>query len=122
MRSRPGRGREAWLRGAALGVVRAAHAEGSACMLIRVGIPVSFQYFSGVCREIGAPILISANVMRRRDGSFRRPRREMFSGCDVALDSAGFVAMVRYKGYPWSREEYIALAKSYPWAWYASRD
>jgi len=45
-----------------------------------------------------------------------------FCGCPAALDSAGFVAMVRYRGYPWSIAEYVSLAKALPWDWWASMD
>ena len=91
-------------------------------MQIRLGIPASFARFSGAAAEMSAPILISANAMRRKDGRFRKIDLHLFNGCDVALDSAGFVAMMVYGGYPWSVTDYIALAKSYPWAWYSAMD
>ncbi|TXL70119.1 hypothetical protein FHP25_35955 [Vineibacter terrae] len=70
-----------------------------------------------------APILVSANAFRRRDGAgFKLPRPDTFSGCDVALDSAGFVAMLRYGGYPWSVRDYVRLAGAFPWAWWAAMD
>lgn len=89
--------------------------------LIRVGIPASFPRFSAACHEVGAAVLVSANGLRK-DGKFRKPKPNLFNGCDVALDSAGFVAMVRYKGYPWSVADYIRLAGSFPWTWYAAMD
>ena len=91
-------------------------------MMIRLGIPASFQRFSAVARDLNAPVLVSANALRRRAGGFRQPSIELFSGCNVALDSAGFVAMVRYRGYPWSTSDYVRLAKSHPWAWWAAMD
>ncbi len=90
-------------------------------MDIRLGIPVSFRRISSECVAIGAPMLVSANALRA-NGKFRAVPADMFSGGDVALDSAGFVAMVRYKGYPWSISDYVRLAGSYPWRWYASMD
>jgi hypothetical protein len=90
-------------------------------MLIRVGIPSCFRRFTRAACEIGAPVLVSANALRR-NGRFRHPSADLFNGCNVALDSAGFVAMKRYGGFPWSVEEYVALAAAHPWSWWASMD
>lgn len=90
-------------------------------MMIRIGIPASFRRFSAVANNLGAPILISANALRR-NGRFRHPKADLFNGANAALDSAGFVAMMRYGGFPWQVEEYVALAGSYPWAWWAAMD
>jgi hypothetical protein len=90
-------------------------------VIVRVGIPASFKRFTAAAVEMEAPILVSANALRR-DGKFRVPTHGLFNGADVALDSAGFVAMTRYNGFPWSPEEYVDLAASYPWAWWASMD
>lgn len=90
-------------------------------MKVRVGIHPSGRYGSAL-KEIGAAALISANALRKR-GRFRRMKPEAFGGhLDVALDSAGFVAMVRYGGYPWSVSDYVELAAAWPWAWWASMD
>ncbi|RWO23349.1 hypothetical protein [Mesorhizobium sp.] len=40
----------------------------------------------------------------------------------MALDSAGFVAMVRYWFYRWNLDQYVALAGAYPWDWWAAPD
>ena len=40
----------------------------------------------------------------------------------LCLDSAGFVAAVRYGGFPWSLSDYISLAAAYPFKWWASAD
>lgn len=91
-------------------------------MKVRVGIHPSPRYGAAL-REIGAAALISANALRRKDGRFRAPKLDAFGGhSDVALDSAGFVAMFRYGGYPWSVADYVGLAASWPWAWWASMD
>ena len=66
-------------------------------------------------------MLVSANVFWRF-GRFRRPGSELFARGDVALDSAGFVAMSKWGGYPWSVADYVSLAGSYPWSWWASMD
>lgn len=41
---------------------------------------------------------------------------------DVALDSAGFVAMARYGGYRWSVAQYVELAGLFGWTWWAQMD
>ena len=92
-----------------------------AATAVRLGLPTSFKKLSAVCRTIGAPMLVSANVFWRF-GRFRRPGSELFARGDVALDSAGFVAMSKWGGYPWSVADYVSLAGSYPWAWWASMD
>jgi len=65
--------------------------------------------------------MVSANALRDR-GKFWRPQRKTFSGCDVALDSAGFVAMTRHGGYLWSAREYVSLASAPLWSWWAAMD
>jgi hypothetical protein len=92
-------------------------------MQVRIGLPTSFRRFSTAAREMGAPILVSANAFRRRDSTvFRPPSSRLFSGVPVALDSAGFVAMYRYGGFPWSVRDYVGLAAAYPWDWWAQMD
>lgn len=93
-------------------------------MLVRIGIPPGPSY-GGALKSIGAAGLVSANALRRRDNrSFRMPViGQDFGGLsDVALDSAGFVAMVRYGDYRWTVNDYVDLAGSFPWAWWASMD
>lgn len=88
---------------------------------MRVGIHPSPRYGAALA-EIGASALISANALYNR-GKFRALRPGAFGGhSDIALDSAGFVAMVRYGGYRWSVDDYVTLAASFPWAWWASMD
>ncbi len=90
-------------------------------MIVRLGIPACFRRFTAIADELRAPILVSANALRR-GGRFRHPVPDLFGGADVALDSAGFVAMLRYGGYPWTQAEYVALAGSHPWTWWAAMD
>lgn len=98
-------------------------------MIVRLGVPTSFRRFSGVAADLGASILVSANALRRH-GRFRYPAPDLFCGRDVALDSAGFVAMMDPRtggpredgGFRWSVREYVQLAGSHPWAWWASMD
>lgn len=90
-------------------------------MIIRVGIPASFRRFSGVANAIGAPILVSANAFWR-GGRFGLPNGAIFGGADVALDSAGFVAMFRYWGYQWPLDAYVKLAGRMRPTWWAAPD
>jgi hypothetical protein len=90
---------------------------------VRIGLPTSFRRFAQAARRLGAPVLVSANALRRGDGrGFRTPPTGLFSGVPVALDSAGFVAHNRYGGFPWSVAEYVELAAGYPWDWWAQMD
>lgn len=90
-------------------------------MKVRVGIHPSPRYGDAL-RDIGAAALISANALWR-NGRFRRLKPDAFGGhADVALDSAGFVAMFLYGGYRWSVSDYVSLAASWHWAWWASMD
>lgn len=89
--------------------------------MVRLGIPASFPRFSAVARALGASMLVSANAFAR-NGRMRFHRTDPFGDADVALDSAGFVAMMRYGGYPWSTADYVRLASARPWAWWAARD
>lgn len=92
-------------------------------LMIRVGIPASFTRFAAAAQDLGVGGLVSANAFfRHRQQRFRRPAPDLFGGLDVALDSAGFVAMVKYGDYPWSVSQYVELAKSHPWTWWASMD
>ena len=67
-------------------------------------------------------MLFSANAFRRK-GRFVMPGPALDGLRGRAcLDSAGFVAMHRYGGYPWSPSEYLDLVAAYPWRWYAAMD
>lgn len=93
-------------------------------MIVRIGIH-PWPRFGAALKSVGAAGFLSANALRRRtNASFRHPAAGVdFGGLtDIALDSAGFVAMVRYGGYRWSTAEYVELAASFPWAWWASMD
>ena len=90
-------------------------------------------------RELDTPILISANCLSRWkvEGvwqwggraakirtfeSFNTKPLENARGMRVWLDSAGFVAMSRFRGFPWAPEDYIDLAASFPFERFASMD
>lgn len=95
--------------------------------LLRVGIPTPGGRILKAARNACYSVLFSTNafMVRDKDGeviSVRKPDPVQFAGLDAALDSAGFVAMSRYRGYPWTIEQYLDLVESWPWAWYASWD
>ena len=71
---------------------------------------------------------ISANALSRwrNDGlglrhwdGFDGRHLGLVSHHKVALDSAGFVAASRYRGFPWSTHHYLDLAAAAPWLWWA---
>jgi len=90
-------------------------------MKIRVGIEGGRRPVLARAKEIGAPILVSANSLWDNE-------KKKFSGwqCydshDTALDCGGFVAMKRYGGYRWTVEQYVALAMQMRPAWWAQMD
>ncbi len=84
-----------------------------------------------MARRLQAPVLISANALSRwRTDSiglrlwsgFETRWLHLVAQHSVALDSAGFVAASRYNGFPWDIDEYLDLAASAPWLWWASMD
>ena len=77
------------------------------------------------------PVLISANALSRWDRREGYPRwrgwklGSLANASDLVsidLDSAGFVAARRYGGLPWTVDDYIELAASYPFRRFASLD
>ena len=91
-------------------------------VLVRVGLPASTGALVTAAEKIGAPVLISANSLwEPAQNAFRQPGLRL-DGVDAALDSAGFVAMRRYGGYPWSVQQYVEMAGLYSWAWWAQQD
>lgn len=93
-------------------------------MDILIGIPACFTSFARVIETLPAgAALVSANAFfNHKTGRFRMPAPDLFRGIPVALDSAGFVAMVRYWFYRWTLDQYVALAGAYPWLWWAAPD
>ncbi len=90
-------------------------------MIVRIGLPEHSGALIAAARDIGAPVLVSANrAWDDRSRRFRSPRG--LDGMDCALDSSGFVAMRLYNGYRWTVPEYVLFARSRPWAWWAAMD
>lgn len=85
-------------------------------------------------KAMGLPVLISCNAMpiaqwtkeqdwgRREFIDFDPANLLHLDGVDSYLDSAGFVGMKRYRGFPWTVPQYIGLAASHPFKWFASMD
>lgn len=100
--------------------------------IVRVGLPTPGGRLLAAAKARGYPVLLSANAFAQtyprgheRERSFRRFRRpdpQQLDGVDVALDSAGFVAAVKYGDYRWGVREYIDLVAAYPWRWWAAMD
>ena len=82
-------------------------------------------------RAMQVPALISANALSRWSRRKGWPEwlgwkfdhlRNAQGLASLSLDSAGFVAMARYGGFPWRTSDYLELAASYPFRWFASMD
>ena len=98
-------------------------------MLIRVGLPESTGLLPRRAAEAGLSVLISAGrLWDGKGGRFRAPGLGIWDLADVSLDSAGFVAMKHWGGYPWSVAQYVEMAtcaargKPPPWSWWSSMD
>lgn len=99
---------------------------------VRVGVPLTGGRLVAAARERRYPVLFSANAFARtypkgheREGFFKgfsKPDLTQFDGLDAALDSAGFVAAVKYGDYRWTVEDYLDLVASFSWSWWAAMD
>lgn len=90
-------------------------------MKIRIGVEGRRATVLNKAREIGAPLLLSANSL----WNSRKNRFEGFdcyAGFDLALDSGGFVAMKRYGRYRWDVGQYVNLAATVAPTWWAQMD
>ena len=107
--------------------MRASLAASDLPLAIRVGLPIPGGALADGVRALGAPVLVSANAFAVRDQDhnfvrFRAPSAAL-AGLDVALDSAGFVAMHRYGGYDWTPEAYVTqLVAAFPWRFWSAMD
>jgi len=97
-----------------------------------VGVPQTGGKLVAAAREFGYPVLFSANAFadaypeeHDRAYEFRKfhfPDPEQFDGLEAHLDSAGFVAAVKYRDYRWTINNYLDLVASHPWVWWAAMD
>ncbi|MDB5580814.1 MAG: hypothetical protein JWR80_5990 [Bradyrhizobium sp.] len=99
---------------------------------IIVGLPhLNEGPILATARRLQLPILISANALSRWtpiDGArewtgWRAGLLSHAAGLiSLDLDSAGFVAMARYRGFPWTVDAYFKLARAFPFRRIASLD
>ena len=100
---------------------------------IIVGLPgLSEGPLLARARALQLPVLISANSLsrwRQCDGGREwagwrlRQLANAHGLASIMLDSAGFVLASRYRGLPWTVEDYVeGLAAAYPWRLWASLD
>jgi hypothetical protein len=96
-------------------------------MILRVGIPEHHGLLPRVALAHGLPSLVS--VGRLWAGGRFKPTGRTIYELRPALDSAGFVAMVRHGGYPWSVAQYLDVVcaprhdlPGSPWAWWSAMD
>lgn len=101
---------------------------------VYLGIPDARADYVQACRDLGAPIMISAAAFSRRwtvpmreDGEdhpgFRKPPTDRFKGLRVALDSMGFSAMMLWGGYPVTPAQYfLDLVRHHDWDFWSSQD
>ena len=89
-------------------------------MKIRMGLEGNRAQVITTAREIGSPVMVSANALWRRS-SFS-DQWKVYAGLDVALDSGGFVAMKKYGGYRFTEDQYVGLASAMKPTWWAAMD
>lgn len=101
-------------------------------LVMRVGVPHRGGRLAGHAWEEGHPVMVSANAFWDNKAScFKHPVSQL-AQCDVALDSAGFVAMMLFKQrgrqpgmagvFPWTYEQYLTFATCFGARWYSAPD
>ncbi|MES2784718.1 MAG: hypothetical protein V4684_04585 [Pseudomonadota bacterium] len=103
----------------------------SSPILVRAGLPLVGGQMVAHARRRRLPLLLSANAFATRyhrghtkSGAFKAFKKDIsnLDGLDCALDSAGFVAMARYRGFPWGVRDYCELVGARAWSWAAQPD
>lgn len=89
---------------------------------IRVGLANSTGRMPAEMEARGIPALVSANSLFDHNRARFRAVPTNLMDLDVALDSAGFVAMKRYGRYPWSIAQYVELALMNGFTWWSQMD
>lgn len=101
---------------------------------VYLGIPDARPDYVQACRDLGAPIMISASAFAQpwttamREASidhpgFKAPPSDRFAGMKVALDGMGFTAMRLWGGYPVTPDQYFHdLARRFAWSFWSSQD
>lgn len=104
-------------------------------MIIRAGLPETTGHLPSISSAHAIPVLVSAGrLWDAKRCRFRAPGLPVWAQSDVALDSAGFVALVHHGGYPWTVDEYVEMVVTHrgiiggegglpsPWAWWSQMD
>lgn len=96
-------------------------------IVIRAGVPQPSGSLVKAAHIAGLPVLFSANAFAKtKQGEFTgfnlKAAQCLPADLDAALDSAGYVAAVRYGDYRWSTMQYFDLVASRQWSWYAAMD
>lgn len=90
--------------------------------VIRVGLGNPGSQMAIAMETRGLPVMVSANALFDHERKcFKEPPPQLMD-LDVALDSAGFVAMKRYGRFPWSIAQYVDLALMGGFSWWSSMD
>lgn len=90
--------------------------------LVRVGLSQPGGRITFEMEARGLPVLVSANALFDHKKACFRPIPTNLMDLDVALDSAGFVAMSHYRRYPWSVQQYAELAFLGGFTWWSQMD
>lgn len=102
-------------------------------LVMRTGIPHRSGQLAVHAFESRYHVMVSANAFfNPKTGSFDVPKNSPLADVDVALDSAGFVAMMNFKAkgrqngcggiFPWSMEAYIEFAYLLRPTWFSAID
>ncbi|ABD72049.1 hypothetical protein Rfer_4363 (plasmid) [Rhodoferax ferrireducens T118] len=96
-------------------------------IVVRAGVPQPSGALVQAAYAAGLPVLFSANAFAKSNqGEFfgfnLKAAQNIPADLDAALDSAGYVAAVRYGDYRWTTEQYYSLVASRKWAWHAAMD
>ncbi|MEW6343010.1 MAG: hypothetical protein AB1704_20305 [Pseudomonadota bacterium] len=102
-------------------------------MQMRVGIPHRGGKLAVHAFKSGYPVMVSANAFfNPKTGQFDIPHHSPLQDLDVALDSAGFVAMQTFKAkgrqagpggfFPWSYGAFLELSVLLRPSWYSAMD
>lgn len=90
--------------------------------ILRIGLANVNGAMPAVMESRDLPVLVSANALfDHTRGEFRAVPMHL-QNLDVALDSAGFVAMARYRRYPWTVAQYVDLAFLNGFTWWSAMD
>lgn len=102
-------------------------------LVMRTGIPHRGGQLAAHAFERAYPVMVSANAFfNSKSQRFELPEHSPLTDVDVALDSAGFVAMMNFKAkgkqngcggiFPWSLEAYLELAYLMRPSWFSAMD